>query len=1073
LKKVALVFALLVVALSLSAEVQTGLVQGRVVDKDGKPVAGVKVTLMRPQAAERTAATDASGLFRFPAVFPGSDYSVKAEHPDYKTVIRSGVAVAVGGRVAFKIPLELGKPEETVKVTAPIPAIDPTAFASGASFDRAELQILPSARDPWAVLKLVPDVMVDREDVGGSEATAQPTFVARGDGTDGSANTWTIDGIIVGDPVDLGLSAIRYDFDAIDTMMVTTGGAADVAQQTAGVAVNILTQRGGNKFSGAAHFYLTDRAFQSDNMNATLRSKGVVSTNRIQHIWDFGASAGGPIVKDHFWLWGAYGVQDLFNYTIFDTPDRAQFSTASFKLDADIFKGNHAEALITTSSDERFGVDADFARPEGDHQTSRFSLGSPIYKLQDEQILGQAFVLSAKLTWVNAGTTLRPMVDEGLTNPVVFDVAEGFYVPFSAQFGRSWDRSQDIRAQKGLEVTATLFKDGLLGMSHEIRGGLAFAGKKVSTTSGLPQNYEVFRDFTEPLIDLGEGLVVPPADWQRFVLDREDRRVDLLSQSSGFLQDTIVTGRFAAKLGLRYDSQKPTTGAYAVSTVLSSWSNIFANDAMNSLDTYFPPLSVNAVDSKYRWSTWSPRVALSWDLKGDGRTILKLALAQYGDLLTPGARTIAPLGLDGRFNFWWNDADADSTVDLTEIYWIHAATFAEAPNRLYALLDSSGNLTETAVAALAGGFESDAYLAGNFSGFDWTDREAVNYDNVTTFYRSDVDANAKNVKTSPRTREISLSLEKELRPDLTASIGATFRLYDNFDRISLFYPADVYPATPDLVVDNTTGPWFTEAGTVPQAITYTNSGGDEVTVDLGEAGGKPWYLPIAGFPGPTPYRMVDKSPATRTYFGLDLEVTKRLADRWFLNASVTIQDQRYHLRGSSIDPTNVWAIDGQPYGDWGGSAYGKVPMLMFSRWLAKVSAIYQLPWGFDVAATLHAREGWAIPHTITLAYANPENWPGLYRSNLVYLQPATKDHLPALKDLNFRIERSFGLGEGRMVLMADVFNVFNSATVTRAYDAYDGTYYVDTETFVPDPYNRAFNAILNPRVWRFGVRFEF
>jgi hypothetical protein len=57
--------------------------------------------------------------------------------------------------------------------------------------------------------------------------------------------------------------------------------------------------------------------------------------------------------------------------------------------------------------------------------------------------------------------------------------------------------------------------------------------------------------------------------------------------------------------------------------------------------------------------------------------------------------------------------------------------------------------------------------------------------------------------------------------------------------------------------------------------------------------------------------------------------------------------------------------------------------------------------------------------------------------------------------------------------MADAFNILNSAIVNRAYDAYLGDYYVDTDTFVPNATNRRLNEILNPRVVRFGVRFEF
>ena len=1073
LKKTAPVWAFLIFALSLSAQTRTGQVQGRVVDKDGKAVAGVKVTLSRPLAADEKSVTGPTGVFRFPLLFPGSDYSLKAEHPDYKTYSRTGIVVALGGRVSLDVALEAGKPEETVAVKTPTAMIDRTRFASATAFGPVQIEGLPTARDPWELLRLVPAVMLDRENVGGSESSEQPQVVARGDNSNGLDNTWTLDGIDVTDPKQPGFSSIGYDFGALDTLSVTTGGAADVTQQTGGVAVNLLTRRGGNRLSGSARFFMTDNVFQGSNITTALRSQGVPNTNKIQQIRDFGANAGGPIVKNRLWFWGAYGVQDLFAYTIYDFQDRVQFSNYSFKLNADIFRGNRLETLFAASSRERFGANAEAAKPEGDQETGRFRLGSPVFKVQDEQIFGNSFVLAAKLTWTNTGATTKPMIDEAMAYPAVFDVAEGLYVPFSTTLGKSWDYSRTMRSGKSAQIMGTLYKDGLWGMSHEIKAGFEFTDKKATSVAGFPQNYEVFRDFNTPLIDLGAGLVVPPAEWSRFVLNRENKRVDLLGQTSGFIQDTIVKGRFTAQLGLRYDSQRPSEAARSLSTILAAWTNVFASDALTPLYTYFPSLEVKAIDPRYRWSTWSPRLGLAWDLKGDGRTVLKLSLAQYGDVLPAGASVQQPLGLAGNFNFWWKDGDADNVVDTTEIYWQHSALHATAPNQLYTIFNTSGTLTDAATAALTGGFESDAYLAGNFSGFSWTDREAINYDYLTTFYRSDINPSAANVKSSPRTREITLGLEKEIRPDLTASLGLTWRRYDRFDWAKPFYPADIYPSTPDLVIDNTTGPWYVEAGTIPETITYTNSDDKETTIDLGGAGGRTWYLPVASFPGSTPYRMVDKSSSYRIYKGLDLVVTKRLSHRWFLNGSLTLQDQRAHWGDSYIDPTNKWALDGQAYANLGGGAGGKIAVHMYSHWLAKLSALYQIPAGFSVSATIHAREGWAIPNYITLAYANPENWPGLYRSNTVYLEPLDKDHLPAMSDVNLRLEKSFKLGSGRMFLMADLFNVLNKATVNRAYDAYLGIYYVDTEEFVPNAFNRLANEILNPRIWRFGLRFEF
>jgi hypothetical protein len=432
-----------------------------------------------------------------------------------------------------------------------------------------------------------------------------------------------------------------------------------------------------------------------------------------------------------------------------------------------------------------------------------------------------------------------------------------------------------------------------------------------------------------------------------------------------------------------------------------------------------------------------------------------------------GAFTSQPLGLGGGMGFWWNDANADDKVTLGEIFWQYSSVHAGTPYQLYNLYDQDGNLTQAATDALDGGFTGDAYLAGNYWDFDWSNPTAVNYDNLTTFYRNDIDPEAKNVKTSPRTREVLLGLEREIRPDLSLSVNATYRRYDNFDWAKAFYPADIYPATPDLVIDNTQT-WYTVAGTVPTTITI-----GDVTYGMGDAAGKNWYLPVASYPGPTPYRMIDKSNAYRDYIGLDLVLTKRLSNRWFLNASVTLQDQRLHWGDSYIDPTNKWALDGKPYGNLGGGAIGKASVLMYSRWMAKISGIYQLPLGFDVSGTFFAREGWKIPTYITLAYSSNDAWPGLYKSNTVYLQTSTKDSLPTFYDLNFRIEKKINIGAGRMFLMADVFNVFNSAIVNRAYDAYLGTYYVDTGEFSANPTNGLTNEILNPRVWRLGIRFEF
>ena len=1070
LKQAAPVLAVLIFALCLSAQTGTGIVQGTVTDKEGKPLAEVRVTLSRPPASDLKATTGPSGFFRFPAVPPGDDYALTAELLDHKTAVRSGFAVRMGGQAAVGLVLEAGKPEEKTETPAAVPTVDRRLAATAMELGRTELQLLPTARDPWAIAQLAPGVLIDRENVGGNESAEPAALVARGDDTNGAVNVWRIDGIDVTDPIEVGEPAVAFDFDALDTIAVSVGGSRDITVQTGGIALNLLSRRGGDKIGAAARFTLADGAFQSDNITTELKNDGIVNTNRIERNMDYGASAGGPIFKGRLWWWGSFGVRDLFNYSIYNEPDRALFSQYSFKLDARPLPGNRLEAQVLADAKSRYGADPSAARPEGFRQTARYSLGNPVLKLQDEQAFGSDVFAYVKWTSIDTGRSVRPAIDEALSYPVTYDLARESYVPFSSATSRSWESVEERKRKKGLELQISVFKASLLGLDHEFKAGLELQDKSFVGQTGYFQNFTVRRNHVDPMFDLGEGLVVPPAGWQYISYGRETRDNLLLSQSSAYIQDTITKGRLTLTLGLRYDYQDPSSGAYSLATTLPSadaWKSVFSTNVITSLGAMLPGVKVDPVDPKYQWSTWSPRLGLAWDVKGDGRTVVKLSLAQYGDIMSAGAYTPKPLGLGGGLGFWWYDEDGDSLVDFTETYWKYSSVHPESPDQLYPLLLENGTLTDEAVETILGGFEGDAYLAGNYYDFDWFDPDAVNYDYLTTFYRSDVDPDAKTVKSSPRTREITLSLERELRPDLVASVAATYRRFDNFDWAKLFYPADLYPSTPDLVVDDSQA-WYAPAGTVPPTITI-----GEVDYELGDAAGKTWYLPSADFPGDTPFRMIDKSTGYRTYFGLDLALTKRLARRWFMNAQVTLQDQRSHWGESFIDPTNRWALDGKPYTNISEGAGGKVSVQMNARWLAKVSALYQMPWGFSVSATLLAREGWKIPHYINLGFADEESWDGLYRSNIVILQPTSKDRLPTMRNLSFRIEKSLTLGGGRMAFMVDIFNVLNSAIVNRAYDAYVGTYYVDTEEGSAYPWNRLYNEILNPRVMRFGVRFEF
>ena len=110
--------------------------------------------------------------------------------------------------------------------------LDTRTQGNVANFDRAMLNEVPTARDPWVLLQFVPGVQLDRINVGGSESGQQSIVAARGD--DGSNTMWNIDGVTITDPAAIGSSPPYYDFSTFEEVQFTTSGQ-DPRQQTAGL----------------------------------------------------------------------------------------------------------------------------------------------------------------------------------------------------------------------------------------------------------------------------------------------------------------------------------------------------------------------------------------------------------------------------------------------------------------------------------------------------------------------------------------------------------------------------------------------------------------------------------------------------------------------------------------------------------------------------------------------------------------------------------------------------------------------------------------------------------------------
>ncbi len=1088
MRKALSILFVLVLSCTLLAQVRTGNIYGKVADEDGNPLPGVTVTLTGAKTAPLTSITSAEGIYRFLSLPPARDYVLRAELGGFKTEERTGVIVVAGANVEINIRMTMGAIEEEVTVTAISPVVDTKKTAVGMNVTQEVLQGLPTARDPWVILQMAPSIIVDRENVGGAESGQQSSYVARGAGNYFN-NVWAMDGIVITDPAAIGASPSYYDFDAFEEMQITVGGA-DVTIQTGGVALNMVTHRGGNRVTLGGRFYVTDEKFQAKNeeyvAEKQLEEPTFLGINKIRQNKDYGFNLGGPLVKDKAWLWGSYGIADIKSTTVYQTPDDTLLVNYVAKLNVQIIPENRFEAFIHSGAKNKWGRDASAILPDGYYQGGRYYFGSPIIKFQDEHMFGDNLFVSLKYAFSDAGFNLTPMADLNFEHTPAWNVRRSIWEDPAGVVGE-W-RYYVERPVNQYNFLLNYFNDTLFGVSHDIKVGVEYADRNSYTESVYVGNMNYTWNFNTPTFDI-DAL---PAPWGSGVYDGSpDIPTDSVNfryfnyfrgfyrdygvkAFAAYVSDTIAIGRFNLLLGLRFDRQTPSINPCTILAVTDNpaWIQVADDAARTALDALLPGIELTEEFQKlkynngepFRWDVWSPRIGLTWDVTGDGKTIAKASFAIYGDFMGTAAYNQMPGGATGNIGFYWLD-NGDGQIQLQELYW--SGTGINVPQHQPYQVFPGGT------------FHNDPDLVEDAAGVYWGGfADFFNNDVLTPPY-AELDPSFG----SNRTVEAMLTLEREIFSDFALTVNATFRRFDHFNWARKFF---VDPATGNKYIANKD--WYVVSPTnLPEQVDVT---GVDTLWDgsTGEASRHDWYYMDEAYTAPdgygpfntaaySPYNLFQRQDGYyRDYYGVDIIFNKRLSNKWMLNGSLTWQHQAQHFGEESyVDPTNLWAVDGKVYSPFIGGASGKINQYTYSRWLVKAGGLYQLPYDFNISFAFLAREGWIIAETVGYVdYRLPNS---RSRSYTAFLHPFGTDRLNTFYRFDLRLEKVINLGDtGKIYLMADLFNAFNSKLENRRYQKTWGTYYVyanGTSSFTRTANAYALNEILNPRMLRLGVRFQF
>ena len=281
-------------------------ITGAVKDPSGAVLPGVTVEAASPVLIEkaRTVVTDGNGRYQIVDLRPGT-YTVTFTLAGFNTFKRDGVLIAGAGAMTVDAELRVGSLEETITVTGEAPIVDTHTLTKQQVLSSDVVDALPSARNYVTLARMVAGTNASgngANDVGGSliqdvggSLTVHGSRTTDQRVTANGINTMTLQagGNIGGQTPDVG-SAAEVTID-------TTSLSADLP--TGGVRINFIPRDGGNRFANSAFFTFANQGLQGDNYSSELQAAGLATPTKIVNNFDLNEAFGGPIKRDKVWFW--------------------------------------------------------------------------------------------------------------------------------------------------------------------------------------------------------------------------------------------------------------------------------------------------------------------------------------------------------------------------------------------------------------------------------------------------------------------------------------------------------------------------------------------------------------------------------------------------------------------------------------------------------------------------------------------------------------------------------------------------------------------------------------------------
>ncbi|HTM30919.1 MAG TPA: TonB-dependent receptor [Vicinamibacterales bacterium] len=619
-------------ALAQATTSGTGAINGRVSDNSGAVMPGVTVTITSPSMmGGRTAVTDEGGQYRFTAVPPG-DYAITFELAGFTNVRNEGVRISVGFTATVNAEMKLASLTESITVTGQSPVVDTAATQVGTTFDAKQLSALPTSRDYFSLLAGSPAVSMSRIDVGGSTNGTQQAFVTYG--TSGQVRA-SIEGINATEAT--GAFGNYPDVGAMEEVQINTA-AHSAEASTPGVQSQFISKSGGNEYRGTYFGSWSPESWQAYNIDQDQIDRGLQAggglqprdVNRLSSYNDNNIGYGGHLGKDKLWFYGSYRHQDIkarfVNYPV--GPQQTQLNNFSGKLTYNLSQNNK---LIG------------YTQPSQKKQPQRFD----------------SFLLAVD-TGINTstGTTWNQnfwaWVHKGEWNGVLSDNA--FAEVRGGQYGYDWDNADnwsDSEATAGpIGVSPLRFEDVgnnlIYGRNrnwrrerrrNQVLGTVSLFKGTDFGDHNFKVGGEIFRETVNDIyIDGYEQDILHRlnngAPDSIYIFQAPNTSQNGLWTYGMFFNDSWrMSNRLTLNVGVRYDRYRA-----------------FLPEQVHDAGRYNPaPISFAENNDVVHFNNFAPRLGMTYDLRGNGKTVAKFNYGQYW--WNPGADFL--FNVNENSNAWW------------------------------------------------------------------------------------------------------------------------------------------------------------------------------------------------------------------------------------------------------------------------------------------------------------------------------------------------------------------------------------------------------------------------------------